>query len=127
MIILNFSHPLTPEQTAKIEELTRSKVENVVSLAIQFDHAQPFLPQLQEALKQVTLTAEQWQTAPIVVNLPSFNYISALALAELHGRMGYFPPIIRLKPLEGALPPRFEVAEVINLQSVRDEARKLRY
>lgn len=127
MIILNFSHPLTPEQTAKIEELTRSKVENVVSLAIQFDHAQPFLPQLQEALKQVTLTAEQWQTAPIVMNLPSFNYISALALAELHGRMGYFPPIIRLKPLEGALPPRFEVAEVINLQSVRDEARKLRY
>lgn len=127
MIILNFSHPLTPEQTAKIEELTRSKVEDVVSLAIQFDHAQPFLPQLQEALKQVTLTADQWQTAPIVVNLPSFNYISALALAELHGRMGYFPPIIRLKPLEGALPPRFEVAEVINLQSVRDEARKLRY
>lgn len=127
MYILNFSHPLTAEQTARIEELTNSKVEQVVSLAIQFDHARPFLAQLQEVLKQVTFSAEQWQTAPIIVNLPSFNYISALALAELHGRMGYFPPIVRMKPVEGALPPRFEVAEVINLQAVRDEARKLRY
>lgn len=127
MIILNFSHPLTPEQISKIEELTTHKVEQVVALTIQFKHDEPFLPQLQAALMQVTFTAEQWQTAPILVNLPSFNYISALALAELHGRMGYFAPIIRMKPVEGALPPRFEVAEVINLQAVRDEARKMRF
>jgi len=127
MIILNFSHPLTPEQTAKIEELTKGQVEQVIALAIQFAHDEPFLPQLQQALSQAAFTSEQWQTAPIIVNLPSFNYISALALAELHGRMGYFPPIIRMKPVQGALPPRFEVAEVINLQAVRDEARKTRY
>jgi hypothetical protein len=127
MILLNFSHPLTPEQTAKIEELTARKIEQFVPLAIQFDHSQPFLPQLRAVLNKVPLTPEQWQTAPIVVNLPSFNYISALLLAELHGRMGYFPPILRLKPVEGALPPRYEVAEVINLQEVRDEARKTRY
>jgi len=127
LIILNFSHPLTPEQITKIEELSKRKVEQVVALTIQFSHDAPFLPQLQEALKQATFTPEQWQTAPIIVNLPAFNYISALALAELHGRMGYFPPILRLKPVQGAMPPRFEVAEVINLQAVRDEARKLRY
>jgi hypothetical protein len=40
--------------------------------------------------------------------------------------MGYFPPIVRLKPVAGALPPRYEVAEVINLQGVRDTARKKR-
>ena len=127
MIILNFSHPLTTEQIAKIEEITSRKVEQVIALAIQFAHDKPFLPQLQEALKQVIFTSEQWQTAPIIINLPSFNYITALALAELHGRMGYFPPVIRMKPVQDAMPPRFEVAEVINLQNVRDEARKLRY
>lgn len=127
MILLNFSHPLTPEQIAKIEELTTHKVERVVALAMQFKHDEPFLPQLQAALKQVTFTSEQWQTDAIIVNLPAFNYITALALAELHGRMGYFPPIIRMKPTEGAMPPRFEVAEVINLQFVRDEARKMRF
>ena len=127
MILLNFSHPFTPEQITKIEELTNRKVEQVIALAIQFNHDEPFLPQLQEALRSVTFSPEEWQTLPVLVNLPSFNYISALALAELHGRMGYFPPILRMKPVEGALPPRFEVAEVINLQAVRDEARKLRY
>jgi hypothetical protein len=127
MILLNFSHPLTPEQIAKIEELTHAKIEQVIALAIQFKHDEPFLPQLHETLKKAAFTKEEWQTEPIIVNLPSFNYISALALAELHGRMGYFPPIVRMKPVEGATPPRFEVAEVINLQFVRDEARKTRY
>lgn len=127
MILLNFSHPLTEEQLARIEALTSRKVGQVLPLAIQFEHDQPFLPQLQAVLKKVTLSSEQWQTAPIIVNLPSFNYITALLLAELHGRMGYFPPILRLKPVEGAVPPRYEVAEVINLQAVRDDARKLRY
>jgi hypothetical protein len=127
MILLNFSHPLTDEQLAAVEQLTNRKVEQVVPLAIQFDHDKAFLPQLQEALRKVTLSPEQWQTAPIIVNLPSFNYITALLLAELHGRMGYFPPVLRLKPVEGAVPPRYEVAEVINLQGVRDDARKLRY
>jgi hypothetical protein len=47
-------------------------------------------------------------------------------LAELHGRMGYFPPVLRLRPVEQALPPRYELAEVINLQAVRDSARKER-
>ena len=47
-------------------------------------------------------------------------------LAELHGRLGYFPPVLRLRPVEGALPPRFEVAEILNLQDVRDAARAKR-
>jgi hypothetical protein len=40
--------------------------------------------------------------------------------------MGYFPPVLRLRPVEGALPPRFEAAETLNLQGVRDAARKKR-
>jgi hypothetical protein len=127
MILLNFSHPITPEQQAQIEALTNNPIEKIIALPIHFNHDEPFLPQLRQVLKAVTFTPEEWQTAPIVVNLPSFNYITALVLAELHGRMGYFPPILRLKPVEGALPPRFEVAEVINLQAVRDDARHFRF
>jgi hypothetical protein len=127
MILLNFSHPLTPEQIARVEALTSQKVDQVLALNTHFDHQQPFLEQLREVLKQLPFSSEQWQTAPILVNLPSLNSISALLLAELHGRMGYFAPILRLKPVENAMPPRFEVAEVINLQSIRDAARKERY
>jgi len=49
-----------------------------------------------------------------------------VVLAELHGRCGYFPSILRLKPVAGSTPPRFEVAETVNLQAVRDTSREAR-
>jgi len=55
------------------------------------------------------------------------NFITALPLAALHGRMGYFPPVIRLRPAADSLPPRYEVVEILNLQAVRDAARQERY
>jgi hypothetical protein len=41
--------------------------------------------------------------------------------------MGYFPPVLRLRPVAGSVPPQFEVAEILNLQAVRDRARGSRY
>ena len=127
MILLNFSHPLTAEHHAAIENLSHNTLEQVIDLPVHFDQEQPFLPQLQALIARVAISPAAWQTAAILVNLPSYNYISALLLAELHGRMGYFPPVLRMKPVENALPPRFEVAEVINLQAIRDAARKERF
>ena len=131
MILLNFSHPLTDEQLTQVTELTGQPIERSISQPAQFDHQQPFGTQLDQLMSQVdpsagsgqVLTPNEWQTAPILVNPPSLNFIAALLLAELHGRMGYFPPIIRLRPVEDALPPRYEVAEILNLQAVRDAAR----
>lgn len=127
MLLLNFSHPLTPEQIAQVERLSGQQVEQVITLAVQFDNNQPFLPQLQALMAQLDLSAETLQNAPILVNPPSLNFITALLLAELHGRMGYFPPVLRLRPAPDSLPPRYEVAEILNLQAVREEARKRRY
>ncbi|MBI4771444.1 MAG: hypothetical protein HY784_13805 [Chloroflexi bacterium] len=126
MILLNFAHPLTPEQLAQIEALTGQAAARVIAAPAQFDHQQPFEPQLVALMAQLSLTPEQWQTGAILVNPPSLNFITALLLAELHGRMGYFPPIMRLRPVKDALPPRYEVAEILNLQALRDEARKKR-
>jgi hypothetical protein len=69
---------------------------------------------------------EEWQTRPVLVVLPSLSYSAGVLLAELHGRMGYFPPIIRMRGVPGAVPPRFEVAEIISLQDVRVAARARR-
>lgn len=123
MLLLNFSHPLPSDQLARIAELLGQPVESALSFPAQFDQAQPFVPQAAALIDQIPLTPEQWQTAPIVVLLPSLNTITAVVLAELHGRMGYFPPAVRLHPVEDALPPRYAVAEIINLQGVRDAAR----
>ncbi len=72
------------------------------------------------------LTAVEWHTLPLLVHPPSLNYSAVALLAELHGRCGYFLPVVRLRPVPESLPPRFEVAEVVNLQVLREEARAKR-
>ena len=127
MILLNFSHPLTPAQREQIESLTGQAIDRVVDLPVQFDPGDPFLPQLEALMKGLDIEPAELQGAPVLVNLPSLNFIAGLVLAELHGRMGYFPPALRLRPLAGSLPPRYEVAEVLNLNEVREQARRKRY
>lgn len=126
MILLNFSHPLTSEQLAQIEGMTGQSIEDVMDAKMQFNDEEPFVPQLMESVNSLGLTAEEWQTLPLLINPPALSIIAVSLIAELHGRMGYFPACIRLRPVEGSTPPRFEVAEVINLQAVRDRARKKR-
>ncbi len=127
MIIINFSHPITPAQASQLEALACQPIEQVISLPVSFNNQQPYLPQLAQLMAQLALSADQLQSEAILVNPPSLNFIASLVLAELHGRMGYFPPIIRLRPVEGALPPQYEVAEVLNLQAVRDRSRQTRF
>jgi len=126
MLLLNFSHPITPAQREQIESLDGQPIAREIHLPAQFDPQQPFAPQLDALLARAGLTANEWQTESILVNPPSLNFIAALLLADLHGRMGYFPPCLRLRPVKDALPPRFEVAEILNLQARRDAARATR-
>ncbi len=77
MIILNFSHPLTPEQLAQVEALTGQKVEQNLALYTHFDLEQAFGPQVEALFKDIPFTPSEWQTLPLVVNPPSYNYITA--------------------------------------------------
>jgi hypothetical protein len=126
MVVLNFAHPLTPNHVTQIEALTGQAVDRVVEVGAQFDVERPFAEQTEGLLAASGFTSLDWQTVPTLINLPSLNYIAALLLAELHGRMGYFPAVLRLKPAQGSSPPRFEAAEILNLQAVRDRARERR-
>lgn len=124
--VVNFAHPLTDEQREQIEVLTGLPVTSVIDEPAQFDSEAPFAPQLDALLAGTGLTADQWQTLPLIVNPPSFAPILALLLARLHGLMGRFPTIVRMAPVPGALPSRFAVAEIVDLQAERERARLLR-
>ena len=126
LIVLNFSHPLTREQLAQLEEQTAQKLERVIEVDAHIDPGAPLAPQVAAMVERAGLSPVEWQTRPVLVNPPSLNFSTAVLLAELHGRCGYFPPVVRLRPVPGAVPPRFEVAEVLNLQAVRDAARQQR-
>ncbi len=63
--------------------------------------------------------------AYLLVNPPGFAPAAFVLLAELHGRIGHFPALIRLRPKPGPV-TTYEVAEIPNLQSIREEARRRR-
>lgn len=126
MLLLNFGHPLTDAQLARIRELAKREIERVIDVPTHLGHDRPFDEQVRELLATVPLTPEQWQTNPLIINPPSLAPITAVLLAEMHGRSGFFPTILRLRPVARTMPPRFEVAELLNLQGVRDAARTRR-
>ncbi len=126
MILLNLSHPLTLDQQRTIETLAGQEISILIERLAQFDTAAPFAEQATALVDSLDLSPAEWQQSPLLVLLPSLNFGAAAVLAELHGRCGYFPPVVRLRPVPNSLPPRYEVAEIINLQAMRDAARRKR-
>ena len=126
MNIINFTHPLTPLPKQQIEELAQRPIAAIIDVPFQMDNLQPFAAQVAERIDAVGFSAAQWQTEPILINPPAYAPAGATLLAALHGRMGYFPTIVRIRPVPNSIPPTFEVAELINLQTIRDQARTRR-
>src|SRR5438874_11621048 len=122
MLILNFTHPLTDEQRAQIEALAHTSIEEVRTIPVQIDQAEPLEPQIMAIVDAVGLTSEEWQTRPLLINPPGYAPAAFVLLAELHGPSGHFPSLIRLRPKAGPV-TTYEVAELLNLQAIREEAR----
>jgi hypothetical protein len=125
MLILNFSHPITPEQRVQIESLADTTISDIRAIPVQIDQAQPLEQQIRSIVDATGLTPEEWQTLPLLINPPGYAPAAFVLLAELHGRIGHFPTLIRLRPKAGPI-TSFEAAELLNLQTVRENARKQR-
>lgn len=126
MLILNYAHPLTAGQREQIEALSGEEIDRVRTVPVHLDLAKPVAGQATALADAAGLSPEAWQTLPLLVVLPSLNYAAAALLAELHGRMGHFPSVLRVRPVPDVEPPRFEVAEILSLQALRDAARDRR-
>lgn len=122
MLILNFSHPLTGEQHRQIELLARMPIEDVRTIPVQIQQEESLAPQIVAIVNSVEMSSEEWQTRPLLVNPPGFVPAAFVLLAELHGRIGHFPTLIRMRPLSSPI-PGYEVTELLNLQFIREESR----
>ena len=125
MLILNFTHPLTLEQQTQIEALAHTSIEEVRTIPVQIDQAEPLEPQITTIVDAVGLSSTEWQTRSLLINPPGYTPAAFVLLAELHGRIGHFPSLIRLRPKPGPI-TSYEVAELLNLQTIREAARKRR-
>jgi hypothetical protein len=126
VIVVNFSHPLTPAQVLQIGALAGPSVEQVIEIASQFEESQPSVSQATGLANRCGYTETGWQTLALLIVPPAFSFIALALLAELYGRMGCFPTCIRLRRVPEVLPPQYEVAELLDLQNVRKQARRRR-
>jgi transposase len=126
MLVLNYSHPLTSEQLEQLAAAVGVTPEERI-IAVQIDHSQPLEPQIAALVDGAGLSSEEWQRRPLLINLPGLASAAACIIAEIHGRTGHFPALMRLRPVVGSIITSFEVAELINLQLLRDSARSRRF
>ena len=125
MLILNFTHPLTDEHKAQIEALAEMPVDEVRAIPVQIDQSKPLIPQVSAIVDAAQLSSQEWQTRALLINPPGYAPAAFVLLAELHGRIGHFPSLIRLRPKSGPV-TTYEVAELLNLQAVREASRTRR-
>jgi hypothetical protein len=125
MLILNFTHPLTDAQKTQIEALADTAIEEIRTIRVQIDQNEPLDAQIVSIVDSVQLTSQEWQTRPLLINPPGYAPAAFVLLAELHGRIGHFPTLIRMRPRPGPV-TAYEVAELLNLQTIREAARKRR-
>src|SRR5712691_3712156 len=104
MLILNFSHPITDEHTAQIEALAGTPIDEIRTIAVQIEQAEPLEPQIRAIVDATPLSSEEWQTRPLLINPPGYAPAAFVLLAELHGRIGHFPSLIRLRPKPRPVP-----------------------
>lgn len=125
MILLNFSHPVSAEILAELARIAGGQLE-LVDIPTHLDLSSPIGPQVAALADSVGLSRSDWQGKDIVVELPSHASIAGVLLAELHGRMGHFPTLLRRRPQDGPLGSHFVFAEAVNLDLVRTRARQQR-
>ena len=115
ILILNFSPPFTATQREQLAPQLGMEAE-IRTVPVQIDNEYSLA-------EQVAMIAEEWQTRPLAVNPPGYAPAAVALLAEIHGRTGHFPTLVRIRPVVDSTPTAYEVAELLNLQSIRDEAR----
>lgn len=125
LTVVNFSHPVTPEQRAAIAQQAGYQEVEVLEPPNQLDLHGDVVEQVRAMVDAVPLSAEDWQGTPLVVVLPGLALSAAVALAELNGRMGHFPTVVRMARGQGPV-AAYEVLGLLDLQGVRDDARTRR-
>jgi hypothetical protein len=127
-LILNFSgHPVLPGQQQSIERQMRWASSEVIDVSlgnIAEDHK--FVSAIEKAVERIGLSQEEWQATPFVVIPAGYSAVWTVVQAILHGRLGHFPDVVRLRPAPPLSVEKFEVAEIMNLHEVRHHSRDKR-
>ena len=126
--VLNFSHPFTREQLATIADDYGIGMHDitVVSCPVQIDMNASLKQQVETIISKIGFSSDEWQTQHIVMNPPALSNVALVVMAELHGRIGHYPHMVRIVANHNGPVTTFDVAEIINLDIVRANGRTAR-
>lgn len=124
MTILNLASQLSSDDVSAVAALSGRKPRRVVNVVPNFVESEPLGPQVRELLDGLGFSSADWEKQSIILNLPPDPAASALIVAEIAGRRGRTPSVIRWRTAPGG--QGREPAEVISLHEIRKEARHQR-
>ncbi len=108
--IINFSHPL-PENRPDVLALVNDDYR-VADIRVQVNQSAPWLVNEVRPLVSQAVEAAGNNVRNIdCIILPGLASVAVLLIQEFMSR-GYMPHILRLAPVAGATPPRFEAVEL---------------
>jgi hypothetical protein len=123
-LIMNFSgHPVHPTQKSAIEKLMHWQSAEVLDVPlgnVPEDHH--FIAAIEKAVDKLDISAKEWEL-PMVVIPAGYAPVWSLIQPILHGRLGHFPDVVRLRPVDPLSGVRYEVAEIMPLQQLRHISR----
>ena len=124
-LVLNFSgHPVLQKQQKKIRNLMGWSNLEVIDVPIgTVNEDERFYKIAIQKTDSIGLRPNEWQTIPIVVIPSGYSPLWSALLAEIHGRLGHFPDVVRLRPAPQGEKEKFEVAEILDLRDIRHQAR----
>lgn len=122
LIVLNFNRALTPTQVTQLEQQLGEAIHTIIALDQRFDDKRPYAPQCIALLNRLGWTPEQWETTPLLILPPGFAAATLTLISIIHGRRGYFPAMARFRPEETGTRTDYVLAEIINLQALRNGA-----
>lgn len=123
-LILNCSgHPVHPAQKSAIEKLMNWQDAEVLDVPLgNVAEDLDFIPSIEKAIDRLDLTSKEWEQ-PMVVIPAGYAPIWSVLQPILHGRLGHFPDVVRLRPCDPLSGKKYEVAEIMRLQQLRHESR----
>lgn len=127
-LALNFSgHPVLPGQQKVIQQRMGWPKLEVIDVPMgTLKEDENFLKTAIQKVDGIDLLPDEWQTFSLVAIPSGYSPLWSALLAEIHGRLGHFPDVVRLRPAPQGEKEKFEVAEILDLRDIRHQARAKR-
>ncbi len=126
MVVINLSsHPLTEEQRNQLQRLERAYIVEEIDVPVHVDPMNPIEHQIEALIEEIDFCIEEWSGTPLYIVLPGLSPFAAAVLAYMHGLRGGFPKAVWIYQSPSD-PSCYEIAQIINLQQLRDNARRMR-